>query len=162
MTLVQRVAIALPLALLAACGPNPVGYVDVQRALNECADGKRVISELEAAKAARQAARAAGPLAQSDEEWNAHQQARRAEAVKPIAARMAIIVPAVLRFKKLSALAPTQSMAFVPPELDVTDELIRRYDAGEGRDDKAAELAAARAKVAALERELKPKDPKEK
>lgn len=171
--------LALPLLLLSATArAGDVGYVDVDRALNECSDGKRVISELQAAQGAREkakadheAARVAAAKAKkpapvalpTDDQFAQQQTAKFNEGMKPIAARMLRILPAIMKARKLSALAPAKSMVYVDPRADVTDELVKRYDRGEGRDavaaagqDLKAENAALKAKLAALEKRKGP------
>jgi Skp family chaperone for outer membrane proteins len=152
-----------------------VGYIDLARVVQECADGRKVIAELQANEAARskakadyEAAKAAAAkenrptpaaLAQTDQQWQQDQNRKGKQTSDEITARVLRILPAIAKARKLSAVAPRQSMLFVSPAaVDVTAEVVRRIDAGEGRgDDKAAELEAARARVQALERELAPR-----
>jgi Skp family chaperone for outer membrane proteins len=148
-------------AAAAACSRN-VGYVDLNRAFNESTEGKRGAAELLAMADARKKEKAAeteaaklGPVQKpiaTDEEWQAAYQRRADEIAKPAGERLRRILPAIASSRKLAAISG--GALYADPALDVTDELLRRFEAGEGREDKAAELTAAKAKVAALERQL--------
>jgi len=159
--------LALPLLLWTASAraDDRTGYVNLPRAINECADGKKAIADLANENAAREKAKASKAPVTSDADWNAQQQRKAQEANDRISARMMRIIPKIAEARKLTTVAAAP--LYVAPRLDLTDELIRRYDAGEWTgQDKAAALAEAKAKVAALEREVKPspkpKAPKEK
>lgn len=155
----KRALLVIAVVMLSACEPV-VAFVDIDRAMNECSDGKNLHSELRAFDEARQRAKAAPPLnIQSDDEWQAQRQAKINAAAPLILARIRRILPAVAKARRVGSLGAMSTVVYVRPELDATAELVRRYDAGEGVEDKSAELAAARAKVEALERESKGKAP---
>lgn len=170
MKLTTSVLFAAVLVLFAstARADERTGYVNIPRAINECRDGKKAIAEFQADVEARQkalaevdAARKAKktpPYLQPDEQWRKQQTDKGQAASDRITARLLRILPAIAKARRLSIIAPAQTMVYVVPSLDLTDELVRRYDAGEG-DDRAAELAAAKAKVAALESETKVASP---
>lgn len=75
-----------------------------------------------------------------------------------IAGRMIRILPKLAAAHKLSLIQPENTALYISPKVDFTAELVKRYDAGEGKteEDLAAELreknAALEAKVAALEK----------
>ena len=158
--------LALPLLLLSTIAhAADIAYVDLTRAVSECSDGKKAIAELQADTAARQKIKAdhdkakalAAPIP-TDEQWTAEMQRREAEKTGPIVERMRRILPAIAKARKLGAIDDARRMVFVLPALDVTAELVKRYDAGEGRQEVAAgadlkaENAALKARLAALEK----------
>src|SRR5262245_34562156 len=136
-------ALLVVLLGIVGCNQDRVGYIDVQRAVNECVDGKRAIAAMQAAEQARRQVKAPEL---SDEQWTKQQQAKQREGQQQIVTLMRGILPEMLKARRLSALRSMDGMVAVEPSLDFTDELIRRYDAIAGGD-KAAELAAAKAKV---------------
>jgi Skp family chaperone for outer membrane proteins len=161
----NRALLIASIACAAAAGcARDVGYVDLNRAFNESAEGKAATAEMKAMAETRRKEKDAeaeamklGPIQQpiaTDAEWKAVQQRRSGELTKPAEARLRRILPAIARERRLAAIAPLESVFYADPSLDVTGELLRRFEAGEGQEDKGAELAAAKAKVADLERQL--------
>lgn len=164
-------------ALTATARAADVGYADLQRAVNECADGKKAVAELQADEQARMkaekdfdaasAARAkdkakpAPAAIPTREQWAQQIQAKQAEKTGPIVVRMRRILASIAKARKLTAIAPAQSMVFVSPSLDLTEELVRRYDAGDGVDQPLAsdEAKRLRDENAALKAKLAKRDP---
>jgi Skp family chaperone for outer membrane proteins len=158
------------ITLTATVARAEVGYVDLNRAVIESDDGKKLNTELQAQAAARDRAKAEAakpkekgakpaPAVATDEQWKNYVESKSNAMGDQAVDRFRRIFPAILKARKLTALAPISSMVYVPPALDVTEELIRRYNAGEGKD-RTAEVAAAKAKLEALEREVKGSAPK--
>jgi outer membrane protein len=169
-----------------------VAYVDMQRAMNECDEGKAASAELDALKNAKRKeadeANDAVKKAQAAKEKPDAVKAKQAKAddltssgrtavndkttelTTKLVNRLNRILPAIAQARKLSVIVPVQSMvvlpfgpqqsmtgtiqavAYVAPRADVTAELVRRANAGEGKEDKVAEISALKAKLAALER----------
>jgi len=145
------------LAILPAIGCDArTAYVDVDRAANECSDGQKLIAEMKAFDQERQRTKSSPSTVPipSDDEWIAQRQAKINAGAAPIVARLRRILPAIAKARRVSGISSMAGMAYVRAELDATAELVKRYDAGEGAEDKTAELAAAKAKVQALERQL--------
>jgi Skp family chaperone for outer membrane proteins len=130
------------------------GYVDQRRAMNECADGKKTIAELNAADEARAKAKATAlaakkPLAPSDEQWEAQQKEKAGAAAEAIRTRLPVIYRAVLKARKLTTVRDSGSVLVFDPSLDLTAEVIRRLDAGEGKTeaDRTAKLEEENARL---------------
>lgn len=164
--------LVLPILLLTAStarAEDRVGFLDADRAIRECADGKKAIADTKAATQAREKERAdrdaavleakkakkpaPAPLMLTDEQWQSQQVQREQGVSNGVFVRIKRILPAVRKARKLTSIAP---MPFdVDPDRDVTAEVIKRLDAGEGRDavavaaDEAAKLKAENAKLRA-------------
>jgi Skp family chaperone for outer membrane proteins len=138
-----------------------IGFVNVDRAAIGCSDGKALISELKADAAARtkavqEAHAAKKPIAQSDKEWTEQRDRKAKDGSDRIGARVGRIVKKVAEAKHLTAVLPAPVYAS-SKAIDITDEVIRRYDAGEGRDEaeaKADETTKLREENARLKAQL--------
>lgn len=166
-----------------------VAYVDMQRAMSECDEGKAASAELIALQDAKRkelddataAVKKATAAKEKPDAIKAKQAKadelgastsvndKRTELTTRIANRLSRILPAIAQARKLSVIVPVQSVlvlpvggqqmmtgtiqtvAYVAPRADVTDDLVKRANAGEGKD-TSAEVAALKAKLAALER----------
>jgi Skp family chaperone for outer membrane proteins len=156
----MRAAIVAAVLLLAtaARADEHVAYVDQTRAINECAEAKKVIAELGADREARDKARAEAAktkktLSPADDAWAAAEQQKAATAEQGIRARLRRVAEAVRKAKKLTVVRDASGTVALDPALDLTAEVIRRLDAGEGRDPAVAdgEIKALREKLATLE-----------
>jgi Skp family chaperone for outer membrane proteins len=148
-----------------------VGFIDLDRAIRESSDGKKAIAETQEAekahakaKADYEAAEAAAakdkkpapkPIA-TDDAVKAQNNQREQGVANMVFSRIKVILPAVAKARKLSGI--THQMLWASPGIDVTAEVVKRYDAGEWRtavadaDALKAENAALKAKLAALEK----------
>lgn len=94
-----------------------------------------------------------------------YQQAQAAHAQR-LSERIQRVAAVVRKAKKLDALLAVFPGSDLSPSVDLTAEVTRRLDAGEGKSDEdlAAELSKAKARIAELEAKVKPtsKDPAKK
>ncbi len=156
----MRIAIVAAALLIAtaARAEERVAYVDQSRAINECAEGKKVIAELGADRDARDKARAEAAKAKKaltpiDDAWTAGEQQKASAAEQGIRARLRRVAESVRKAKKLAAVRDASTVLAFDPSLDLTAEVIRRLDAGEGKDPAVAdgEIKALRERLAILE-----------
>jgi len=156
----MRTAIVAAVLLIAttARAEERVAYVDQSREINECAEGKKVIAQLGADREARdkaraEAAKAKKALAPTDDAWTAGEQQKASAAEQGIRARLHRVAEGVRKAKKLTVVRDASGTIAVDPALDLTAEVIRRLDAGEGKDPAVAEgeIKALREKLATLE-----------
>lgn len=180
MKLTTPLLLAALILLPAAARAGDVAYLDLDRAIRETDDGQKAYADLKAEQDKRQKeidaanaeiARAKpadvqGKRDKAQQIWQRHQAEmtqRQQDSTRPIEERIKRIVAKLIAERKLAGVAPLQSMVLVAPRLDVTDEVLRRYAAGDGRD-RTAERDAAKAKFEMLEREVKTKaaEPKRK
>jgi Skp family chaperone for outer membrane proteins len=154
------------LALLLLLAPavvyaDALGFVNSERAISDCVDGKKAIADLKADQAAREktvadAKAARKTIAPPDDQWRAQQERKRQAAVEKIGPRVVALVKKIAQAKHLSAVLPAPVYAS-PKAVDITDEVIRRYDAGEGKDEgeaKADETTKLREENARLKAQI--------
>lgn len=162
--------------------PPRDGYVNVTRAINETRDGAKLLGELTALKstgdAEIRAAREDAAKAKKAGDADADAKAAKAEALATqkqadlerrqktgatqIMSGIGRILPTIRRARGLSAIHATSIpiggsslplVYAVDDGLDVTDDLVKRYDAGEGDppSPEAAKVTQLEKKVADLE-----------
>jgi outer membrane protein len=151
-----------------------IGYVDLQRAVNETEDGKKASAEIKAdtdakvkvleqhdeaikkAEAAKEKPEALQArrlkAAQLRQQYVEQIGQRERESTAKIAERLIRVLNSIGTARKLSIVQAPAMLYRGPGVVDITDEAIKRYNAGEGRE-TAEELARARAEVAALKAE---------
>lgn len=173
MDVMRILAVAL-LATLTACSPR-VGYVDVAKAVNATSDRAKAVEAANQtghrAQAIYQQAMAAASKLTGDEKARAEQAAgaegNRSDqeenrqyqaAVGEIEARADRILAKLRTERHLSAVLPALAAS---PEVDLTAELTKRLDAGDGKTDEQQE-ADLRQKAANAEREKARADAAEK
>jgi outer membrane protein len=155
-----------------------LGFVDMQRALNETEDGKKAkaglkkvfdqkqkeldeqqaqlkkdIEDLDkkrtllpADKVREKEAELQGRMQKVQQTYLRHQQdltGKEQEATAKIFERMHRIITKIATAENFSVVLDKGALVFAKPHLDLTNELIRRYNAGEGADGKGAPAAAA-------------------
>ena len=155
-----------------------VGYVDMQRALNETEDGRKAKEKLKkdfdqkqkeldeqqaqlkkeiedldkkrtllpADKVREKEAELQSRMQKVQQTYLRHQQdlsGKEQEATAKIFERMQKIIAKIAATENFSMIMDKAGLVFAKPHLDLTNELIRRYNAGEGADGKAAAPAAA-------------------
>ncbi len=155
-----------------------LGYVDMQRALNETEDGRKAKAALKKVfdqkqkeldeqqqqlkkdaddlekkrtllppdKVREKEAELAGRAQKVQQTYLRHQQdlsGKEQEATAKIFERMQKIIARIAASENFSMILDKSALVFAKPHLDLTNELIRRYNAGEGADGKAAPAAAA-------------------
>lgn len=169
--------LAVPLLALAACTPR-TGYVDMTKAMNDTAEGQAAIASINAlATDKRQAIAAAqaevnkriaekadeavvkAAQAKADEVQRTAQadfEQRQSASAAKISAGLARILPKLREAHHFAAIAPKP--LDVAPDLEVTKELVDRYNAGEGAEPPPDEIAAK--KVADLEKKVADQDKK--
>src|SRR6266700_2270717 len=112
-----------------------LGYVDLQRALNETEDGRKAKANLKKV------------FDQKQKELDEQQElsAKEQEATGKIFERMNRIISKIAQAENFTMIFDkTQSaVLFAKPHLDLTNELIRRYNSGEGADKAGGPTAAA-------------------
>jgi outer membrane protein len=144
-----------------------IGYVDMQRALNETEDGrkakaalkkvfdqkqkeldeqqeelKKAIEDLDkkrtllpADKVREKEAELQGRMQKVQQTYLRHQQdlaAKEQEATSKIFERMTRIISKIAATENFSMIFDRQGVVYAKPHLDLTNELIRRYNSGEG------------------------------
>jgi outer membrane protein len=155
-----------------------LGFVDMQRALNETDDGKKAkaglkkvfdqkqkeldeqqaqlkkdIEDLDkkrtllpADKVREKEAELQGRMQKVQQTYLRHQQdlsGKEQEATAKIFERMNRIIAKIAAAENFSMIMDKGALVFAKSHLDLTNELIRRYNAGEGADAKGAPAAAA-------------------
>jgi len=155
-----------------------LGFVDMQRALNETEDGKKAkanlkkvfdqkqkeldeqqaqlkkeVEDLEkkrtllpADKVREKEAELQSRMQKVQQTYLRHQQdltGKEQEATGKIFERMTKIISKIAASENFSMIMDKNALVFAKPHLDLTNELIRRYNSGEGADAKAAPNAAA-------------------
>jgi Skp family chaperone for outer membrane proteins len=146
----KTLIIAVLLAIPAAAHAERVGYYDLGRAMSESAEGKKNAADEAADQAAKQAeiekAKEAAAKAKPAERQAAQERAtqlfqRHLQAIQSdkqqhaaaLGARIARIVPAVAKAKHLDVLFSPPGPFYVAPPMDLTSEVVRRLDAGDGK-----------------------------
>ena len=155
-----------------------IGYVDMQRALNETDDGRKAKEKLKkdfdqkqkeldeqqnqlkkdiedldkkrtllpADKLREKEAELRTRLEKVQQTYMRHQQdltGKEQKETGKIFERMSRIVQKIAAAENFSMIVDKSALIFAKPHLDLTNELIRRYNAGEGADKGAAPAAAA-------------------
>jgi outer membrane protein len=175
----SRVSRPLLVAILLLCGSTALaedmklGYVDMQRALNETEDGRKAkaslkkvfdqkqkeldeqqaalkkdIDDLEkkrtllpADKVHEKEAELQTRMQKVQQTYLRHQQdlqAKEQEATAKIFERMNKIIAKIAASENFAMIMDKSALVFAKPHLDLTNELIRRYNAGEGSDGKSS------------------------
>ena len=154
-----------------------LGYVDMQRALNETEGGRKAkanlkkvfdqkqkeldeqqqqlkkdVEDLEkkrtllpADKVREKEAELQSRMQKVQQTYMRHQQdlsTKEQEATAKIFERMQKIIAKIAATENFSMILDKSALVFAKPHLDLTNELIRRYNAGEGADGKAAAAPA--------------------
>ena len=160
-----------------------LGYVDMQRALNETEDGRKAKANLKkvfdqkqkeldeqqaalkkdiedldkkrtllpADKVREKEAELQSRMQKVQQTYLRHQQdlsAKEQEATAKIFERMTRIIGKIATAENFSMILDKSALVFAKPHLDLTNELIRRYNAGEGADAKGGAAPAAAAPAA--------------
>jgi outer membrane protein len=160
-----------------------LGYVDMQRALNETEDGRKAKANLKkvfdqkqkeldeqqaqlkkdiedldkkrtllpADKVREKEAELQGRMQKVQQTYLRHQQdltGKEQEATAKIFERMNKIIQKIASAENFSMVLDKGALVFAKTHLDLTNELIRRYNAGEAADGKASPAAAAPAPAA--------------
>jgi len=155
-----------------------LGFVDMQRALNETEDGKKAKANLKkvfdqkqkeldeqqatlkkdledlekkrtllpADKVREKEAELQSRMQKVQATYMRHQQdlsGKEQEATGKIFERMTKIISKIAASENFSMILDKAALVYAKPHLDLTNELIRRYNSGEGADGKAAPNAAA-------------------
>jgi outer membrane protein len=155
-----------------------LGYVDMQRALNETEDGRKAKANLKKVfdqkqkeldeqqqqlkkdvedlekkrtllppeKLREKEAELQSRMQKVQQTYLRHQQdlsGKEQEATAKIFERMQKIIAKIAASENFSVIFDKSALVFAKPHLDLTNELIRRYNAGEGGDGKAAAPAPA-------------------
>ena len=155
-----------------------LGYVDMQRALNETEDGRKAKANLKKVfdqkqkeldeqqqqlkkdvedlekkrtllppdKLREKEAELQSRMQKVQQTYLRHQQdlsGKEQEATAKIFERMQKIIAKIAATENFSMIMDKAGLVFAKPHLDLTNELIRRYNAGEGADGKAAAAPAA-------------------
>ena len=155
-----------------------LGYVDMQRALNETEDGRKAKAnlkkvfdqkqkELDEQQAAlkkdiedldkkrtllppeqvrEKEAELQSRMQKVQQTYLRHQQdlsAKEQEATGKIFERMTRIISKMAASENFTMILDKSALVFAKPHLDLTNDLIRRYNAGEGADASAAPAATA-------------------
>jgi len=145
-TLILAAILALPVSAHA----ERVGYYDLGRAMSDSAEGKRNAADEAADQAAKQAeiekAKDSAAKAKPAERQAAQDRAtqlfqRHLQAIQSdkqqhaaaLGARIARIVPAVARAKHFDVILAAPGPFYLAPALDLTPEVLRRLDAGDGK-----------------------------
>lgn len=158
-----------------------LGFVDMQRALNETDDGKKAKAalkkvfdqkqkELDEQQAAlkkdvedldkkrtllppeqvrEKEAELQTRMQKVQQTYLRHQQdlsAKEQEATAKIYERMNKIISKIATAESFSMIVDKSALVFAKPHLDLTNELIRRYNAGEGADSSGGKAPAPSAK----------------
>jgi outer membrane protein len=156
-----------------------LGYVDMQRALNETDDGKKAKAslkkvfdqkqkELDEQQAAlkkdiedldkkrtllppdqvrEKEAELQGRMQKVQQTYLRHQQdlsGKEQEATAKIYERMNKIITKIATAENFSMIVDKSALVFAKPHLDLTTELIRRYNAGEGADNAKPSAPSAK------------------
>ena len=164
-----------------------LGYVDMQRALNETEDGrkakanlkkvfdrkqkeldeqqeelKKAIEDLDkkrtllpADKVREKESELQGRMQKVQQTYLRHQQdlsAKEQEATAKIFERMNRIIAKIAIAENFSMIFDRQGVVFAKPHLDMTNELIRRYNSGEGAEKAGTASATPGAKPAAAKK----------
>ena len=178
---------ALIVAVLLLCGSSALaeefklGYVDMQRALNETDDGRKAKAalkkvfdqkqkELDEQQAAlkkdiedldkkrtllpadqvrEKEAELQGRMQKVQQTYLRHQQdlsTKEQEATAKIYERMNKIIQKIATTENFSMIVDKSALVFAKPHLDLTNELIRRYNSGEGAEGGGGKAAAPSAK----------------
>jgi Skp family chaperone for outer membrane proteins len=158
--------IAIAAVALSACSARPAYYYQPQKAAADCTEGKKNAADEKADGEAKQVqAREAKAKNQPDADLIAQRLGQQWQQVhdgnlKKLAERMDRIARQLRADRGLQAVLPTFPGAAVAPEFDLTSEVQRRLDAGDGaaEDDlrqavaeTTAERDRLRAQVAALQ-----------
>src|SRR5215831_3734796 len=126
-----------------------IGFVDMQRALNETEDGRKAKAQLKkdiedldkkrtllpADKVREKEAELQGRMQKVQQTYLRHQQdlsAKEQEATAKIFERMNRIIAKIAASENFSMIFDRGGVVFAKPHLDLTNELIRRYNSGEG------------------------------
>jgi outer membrane protein len=155
-----------------------IGYVDMQRALNETEDGRKAKAQLKkvfdqkqkeldeqqeelkkaiedldkkrtllpADKVREKETELQGRMQKVQQTYLRHQQdlsGKEQEATAKIFERMNKIIGKIAVTENFSMVFDRQGVIFAKPHLDLTNELIRRYNSGEGSDGKGGPAASA-------------------
>jgi outer membrane protein len=169
-----------------------LGYVDMQRALNETEDGRKAKASLKkvfdqkqkeldeqqaqlkkdiedldkkrtllpADKVREKEAELQSRMQKVQQTYLRHQQdltGKEQEATAKIFERMNRIIAKIAAAENFSMIMDKGALVFAKSHLDLTNELIRRYNAGEGADAKGAPAAAAKGAPAATPPAAAPK-----
>ena len=156
-----------------------LGYVDLQRALNETEDGrkakanlkkvfdqkqkeldeqqedlKKAVEDLDkkrtllpADKVREKEAELQARMQKVQQTYLRHQQdlsGKEQEATAKIYERMNKIIQKIAQSESFSMIVDKSALVFAKPHLDLTNELIRRYNAGEGADNAKAPAPSAK------------------
>jgi Skp family chaperone for outer membrane proteins len=171
----MKLALLASLLLLsAAARAETIAVFDLQKVLATSAEGVKNATDEKADLAAKQAEvthameavktskLADKPAAQArvDELTQRYQQEiaqrQQSDAAK-LVARVQRILPAVAKAKHLGAVVPTGGAFYAVGAMDLTGEVVRRLDAGDGKEaapaPTAEEVAALKGKIAQLEAE---------
>jgi outer membrane protein len=175
------IAILLLGSATAFAEDNKLGFVDMQRALNETDDGKKAKAalkkvfdqkqkELDEQQAAlkkdvedldkkrtllppeqvrEKEAELQTRMQKVQQTYLRHQQdlsTKEQEATGKIYERMNKIIAKIATAENFSMIVDKSALVFAKPHLDLTNELIRRYNSGEGADSGGAKPAAPSAK----------------
>lgn len=160
----MRTAIVTAVLLIATttARAESAAYVDLDQAANECMDGKKLDADLKDLRAAydksvaqAKAAKKSGPELPT---LTAQEKAKRDEAAGRIYPRLGRILMKMVKARRLDVLRSKAGLVYVDPKLDLTAELVKRYDAGEENDPSAsaAEIKALRDRLATLEAQRHP------
>ena len=160
-----------------------LGYVDMQRALNETDDGRKAKANLKkvfdqkqkeldeqqnqlkkdiedldkkrtllpADKVREKEAELQSRMQKVQQTYLRHQQdlsGKEQEATAKIYERMNKIIQKIAQSENFSMIVDKSALVFAKPHLDLTNELIRRYNAGEGADTSGGGKPAAAAPAA--------------
>jgi Skp family chaperone for outer membrane proteins len=163
----MRTAIITTLMLIsAAARAAGTGYLDTDRAINECADGKRAVPEIKKMDdACRTEDAKKKPAVRTNVDEERLQAClkgvdkRRGELARPIAEKVRTVLPGIAKKHGFTAIMPASSAAWVAPGLDVTEDVIKAVDTvvvKPGPDAKDQEIERLRAQLKARD-EAKPK-----
>src|SRR5215831_4350762 len=129
-----------------------VGYVDMQRALNETEDGRKAKEKLEkkrtllpADKVQAKEAEMRGRLEKLQQTYVRLQQdlsGKEQKETQKIFERMTGIIQQIAAAENFSMIVDKSALVFGKPHLDLTNELIRRYNGGGTGGQKTAPPAA--------------------
>jgi Skp family chaperone for outer membrane proteins len=143
----KHLAILIVLLVPAAARASGTGYLDTDRAISECADGKRAVSE---AQAQFDACQKKTDSAKPDvEKCQKDVNKRWGELAQAIGQKVKGAVPAVA---KRRGFAVVQAAVWATPALDITDDVIKAVDAAAatpGPDAKDQEIARLKAQIKA-------------
>src|SRR5215831_13644125 len=135
-----------------------IGFVDMQRALNETEDGRKAKAQLKKAiedldkkrtllpadKVREKEAELQGRMQKVQQTYMRHQQdlsAKEQEATAKIFERMNRIIAKIATAENFSMIFDRAGVVFAKPHLDMTNELIRRYNSGEGAEGGGAKAS---------------------